>query len=220
MLGARPELTSSAPALLVFVRAREARADAARLLGTGDAQAIREYILSYGIWAPVMSALLMVLQAVLAPVPAFLLAFANGLAFGAFRGGVLTLASATLAAILCFGIARGLGRDAVIGLVGRRVIAKTDRWFERWGWWSIPLARLLPLISFDVVSYAAGLTSIRFRSFLAATVIGAAPASFAYSYLGERAPGLLKSLFAVSALVVLASVVSLILRRARSRAGA
>ncbi len=59
---------------------------AAALLGRGDVSGLRDYILSFGLWAPVISALLMVLQALVAPLPAFVLTFANGLAFGTFWG--------------------------------------------------------------------------------------------------------------------------------------
>ena len=56
---------------------------AAAILGRGDVAALRDYILSFGVWAPVVSGLLMILQALVAPLPAFLITFANGLAFGA-----------------------------------------------------------------------------------------------------------------------------------------
>lgn len=52
------------------------------VLASGDASALRDYILSYGVWAPVVSTALMVLQALAAFVPSFLLGIANGLAFG------------------------------------------------------------------------------------------------------------------------------------------
>ncbi len=70
---------------------------AAGILGQGDVAGRRDYILSFGVWAPVVSALLMILQALAAPLPGFLLAFANGLAFGAFWGGMLSFVSAALA---------------------------------------------------------------------------------------------------------------------------
>jgi uncharacterized membrane protein YczE len=71
---------------------------AVAILGRGDVAGLRDYILSFGAWAPVVSALLMVLQALVAPLPAFVLTFANGLAFGTFLGGMLSLVSASLAA--------------------------------------------------------------------------------------------------------------------------
>src|SRR5215218_7804347 len=61
------------------------------ILGRGDIAGLRDYIVSFGLWAPVASCFLMVLQALVAPVPSFLITFANGLAFGVFWGWLLSL---------------------------------------------------------------------------------------------------------------------------------
>ncbi len=188
---------------------------AAAILSRGDVAGLRDYILSYGLWAPVVSTLLMVLQALLAPLPAFLLTFANGLAFGAFWGGILSLASATLAAAVCFWLARSLGRRPVEALVGRTGLVTADRWLLRWGAPAVLVARLVPVVSFDLVSYAAGLTRMRFVPFVIATVIGAAPASFAYAYLGEQAPRLVWALMVVFVVVLTFTVVVGAVRRRR-----
>jgi uncharacterized membrane protein YdjX (TVP38/TMEM64 family) len=94
---------------------------------------LRDYILSFGAWAPVVSALMMILQALAAPLPAFLRMFANGLAFGAFWGGLLGLASASLAAAISFWLARPLERGPVKTLVGKTGLESADRWFARRG---------------------------------------------------------------------------------------
>ncbi len=101
---------------------------------------------------------------------------------------MLSLGSATLAAAISFWLARALGRGPVEALVGKAGLESADRWFERWGAYAVLVARLVPVVSFDVISFAAGLTRMRFGGFLAATAAGAAPATFVYSYLGERAP--------------------------------
>ena len=49
------------------------------VLASGDIEVVREYILSYGAWTPLISATLMALQAILALLPSFILDFANGL---------------------------------------------------------------------------------------------------------------------------------------------
>lgn len=188
---------------------------AVAILSRGDVVGLRDYILSFGLWAPAVSALLMVLQALMAPLPAFLLAFANGLAFGALWGGALSLASATLAAAVCFWVARSLGGRPVEALVGKAGLEAADRWLARWGAYAVLLARLVPVISFDVVSYAAGLTHLRFRAFIVATVVGAAPASFAYAYLGEQAPRFVWALSAVFVVVIVVALIVSLMRRRR-----
>lgn len=168
------------------VRAELGRALA--VLTSGDGAAIGDYLLSYGVWAPVASLFLMVVQAVAAPIPAVLVAFANGLTFGVFWGGLLTVAGQTLAAMVCFGIARALGRGPVEALAGKLGLTAADRWFAQWGARGVVLARLVPGISFDVVSYGAGLTGIGFGPFVVATVVGVAPQAFLYAYLIREAP--------------------------------
>jgi uncharacterized membrane protein YdjX (TVP38/TMEM64 family) len=194
---------------------REETNRAVGILGRGDVGALREYILSFGAWAPVVSASLMVLQALAAPLPAFVLAFANGLAFGAFWGGMLSLVSAAGAAALSFWISRLLGRTPVEALVGASSLGSADRWFERWGVYAVLAARLIPIVSFDVVSYAAGLTRMRFWGFMLATTVGMAPATFLYSYLGERAPQYVQILLVAFGVVIAAAVIAAVVRRSR-----
>ena len=74
-------------------------------------------------------------------------------------------------------------------MVGKSALARADQFFARWGAWAVLIARLIPILSFDVISYAAGLTRIRLLPFLGATIIGRAPATFVYTYLGYRTPG-------------------------------
>ena len=185
------------------------------VMGSGDTQVLRDYILSYGAWAPAVSAALMVLQALAAFVPSFLLGLANGLAFGAFWGGMLSLVSAALAAAISFGIARALGRAPIEALVGRGSLGRADGWFERHGAYAVLVARLIPVVSFDAISYAAGLTKMGFWRFLGATTIGMAPATFVYSYLGERAPRLAGVLLVVFGIFAAAAVVGAVIRRRR-----
>lgn len=113
-------------------------------------------------------------------------------------------------AAVCFYIARLLGRDAVEKLTSRTSLKQIDEFFEKHGRLSILIARLLPFISFDIVSYAAGLTSMSFGSFFIATGIGQLPATIIYSYVGGMLTGGAKMfvtalllLFALSALIVL-----------------
>ncbi|WP_243638245.1 TVP38/TMEM64 family protein [Rubrobacter taiwanensis] len=186
------------------------------ILGRGDIDGLRDYILSYGLWAPVASSFLMVLQAIAAPVPSFIITFANGLAFGTFWGWMLSLFGHTLAAAVCFWISRALGRVPVEILVGKAGLQSADRWFARWGTYAVFAGRLIPGISFDVISYAAGLTRMRFSSFLLATALGIAPQTLFYSFLGRQAPEYV-GLFMVFSVVVVAGVVGTAVYRRRKR---
>ena len=145
-----------------------------------------------------------------APLPAFLLTFANANLFGWWKGAVLSWSSAMAGAAVCFYIARLLGRDVAEKLTSRAGLKQIDVFFERHGRMSILIARLLPFMSFDIVSYAAGLTSMSFGSFFIATGIGQLPATIIYSYVGSMLTGGAKLfvtglllLSAISALIVL-----------------
>lgn len=140
-----------------------------------DQHAIERFIDSYGAQAATVSFFLMILQAIIAPLPAFLITFANASLFGAFWGAVLSWSSAMAGATLCFYIARILGRDIVEKLTGKTVLQSMDTFFARYGQHTILICRLLPFVPFDPISYAAGLTSIRFRHFFLATAIGHRP---------------------------------------------
>ena len=159
-------------------------------------QRFREYLLGFGVWAPLVSAVLMVFQAVVAPLPAFVLTFTNGLLFGWAWGAVLSWSSAMVGAMLCFWIARALGRPVVERLVGgSKSLEVSDLFFTRYGNRTILITRLLPFVSFDIISYGAGLTPITIRSFLLATGIGQLPATIVYSYLGQNLTGSIQVLF-------------------------
>ncbi|AFS79634.1 putative membrane protein [Gottschalkia acidurici 9a] len=175
-----------------------------------DVEVIKEYILSFGVWAPIISFLLMIFQSVAAPLPAFLITFANAGLFGWVKGAVLSWSSAMAGAALCFYIARLYGRNTVEKLTGKFALESLDGFFERYGKYTILIARLLPFVSFDVVSYAAGLTSMSFWSFFWATGIGQLPATIVYSYVGGMLTGGVKKfvtglliLFALSILIFL-----------------
>ena len=125
------------------------------LLSGTNVEQMRGYLLGFGAWAPAISALLMVLQALVLPVPSSLLTLANGLLFGTFWGAVLSWSSAMVAAVVCYAISRALGRPVAARLVGEGALRFADCFFERYGRHALLIARLIPGVSFDVVSYAA-----------------------------------------------------------------
>lgn len=88
--------------------------------------------------------------------------------------------------VISFGISRFFGRGFV---EGRGMTGRLDRYVEEHGVVLIFVLRLIPLVSFDAISYAAGLSGIRFRGFFAATALGMLPGTFAFVYLGGAQAG-------------------------------
>lgn len=173
-----------------------------------DVEAIKGYILSFGIWAPVISFLLMIFQSIAAPLPAFLITFANAALFGWVKGAILSWVSSMVGAIVCFYIARIYGRNTVEKLTNKFALQEVDKFFDKYGNYAILIARLLPFVSFDIVSYAAGLTSMGLWSFLWATGLGQLPATIVYSYVGGMLTGGYKTF--VTGLLILFSLSILI----------
>jgi uncharacterized membrane protein YdjX (TVP38/TMEM64 family) len=153
---------------------------------TADFERLKIFILSFGIWAPAISIGLMMLQAIIAPLPALVLVLVNAWAFGWFWGAFYSWLGGLLGAALCFYIARWYGRPAVEKLFGAQKVARVDNFFRRYGKYAVFIARLTPVLSFDLISYAAGLTAISTGAFLWATALGQLPAVILYSILGNN----------------------------------
>lgn len=176
------------------------------IFSMADVTLIREYILSFGIIAPLISFLLMIFQSVVFPLPAFLITFANASIFGFFYGFLLSYLSSMAGAAVCFYISRFLGREQAEKLTSKRALKDIDGFFTKHGKYAVLIARLLPFMSFDIVSYAAGLTGISFWAFFLATGIGQVPAAFVYSYVGGMLTGGTK-MFVTALLTIFALLV-------------
>ncbi len=178
-----------------------------------DVNVIKGYILSFGIWAPIVSFFLMIFQSLVAPLPAFIITFANAGLFGWVKGAILSWSSAMAGAVLCFFISKLYGRDVVEKLTSKFALEKVDVFFDKYGKYAILIARLLPFISFDIVSYAAGLTSMSFWSFFWATGIGQLPATIIYSYVGSMLVGSVRT-FVVGLLILFSlSILAFMLKK-------
>lgn len=151
-----------------------------------DRERVQRAIDGAGVWAPLVYLAFLVVQAVIAPLPAPAVAIAGGYTFGVVEGFLLTWAGCLIGGVFSFGISRLFGRDFVAGSARA---ARLDRYVTEHGVVLIFVLRLIPLVSFDAISYAAGLSGIRFRSFFAATALGMLPGTFAFVYLGGAGTG-------------------------------
>ncbi|APX73347.1 hypothetical protein BTM29_06210 [Companilactobacillus allii] len=183
------------------------------MLAKLDIKAIRDYIESFGVWGPLISTFLMIFQSILAPLPAFILTFANAYLYGWYFGAALSWFSAMLGALLCFYIARGVGRPFAEKIVTKNALAKMDGFFDEYGNYTIIILRLLPFVSFDEVSYGAGFTDMKVGSFLIATGIGQLPATIVYSFVGGSLGGNKMMMFIALISFIILIVVSLVARK-------
>ena len=137
-----------------------------------------------GPFAPFLYMLIMAATAVFVPIPGPPLYVIAGAIFGPFLGTVYAVAGSVAGAALAFLLARFLGRDYVESLVGRHVVICCEC-SEGLLTKIVFFSRLLPIISFDVISYGAGLTRMRLRNFTLATLLGFIPMTFLYHTFGS-----------------------------------
>jgi uncharacterized membrane protein YdjX (TVP38/TMEM64 family) len=187
------------------------------LSGSISAANVRSWVDGYGAVAPlVFIAVSASLTVVLFPGP--VLAAASGLLFGTALGTPVSICAATLGATIAFCLARWWAHDAVVALAGPRILA-LRAWIGRRGFLTVLYARIAPGVPYTLVNYAAGLTPVALRSFVAATAIGVAPRAFAYTALGGSLGNLNspEAFVAVGVLVTMAIVGALLARRDLTR---
>ncbi len=139
--------------------------------------------------------------------PGPLLAGASGVLFGTALGTPVSIAAATLGAVLGCLLSRTLGTRAVERLGGPRVLAARD-WATRRGFTGVLLLRLAPGIPYNLVNYCVGLTGIPVLVFAVGTAIGTAPRALAYTALGGQLGSFdsAESIAAIALLVVMGAL--------------
>lgn len=137
-----------------------------------------------GIYGPLAVIGLMVLAVIASPIPSGPIAVAAGALYGTLWGGIIVIIGALLGAFAAFGAARYLGFDAIRRSENPilKYIARPRSQFDLM--LIVFGSRLIPFISFDAVSYAAGITCLSFGRFALATCLGVIPVCFALAAMG------------------------------------
>lgn len=139
-----------------------------------DVPAISAYLRSLGAWGAAASIGLMIVHAFV-PFPAEILTLANGMVFGPLWGVAITWVGAMCGACLSFALTRTFGRGFAARLLGPAQMQRLDAWSQERAALPLLVSRLIPLISFNLINYAAGLTSVTWWSFLWTTAVGILP---------------------------------------------
>lgn len=172
-----------------------------------DGHALRQFVMGLGLAGPLAIVALMMLAILVSPIPSAPIALAAGALYGHAWGTGYIALGAELGALAAFGLARLLGRDVLQRWLGGR-LPQTRLGSQGALMAIVFVSRLLPFISFDVVSYAAGFTALTWWRFALATLAGILPASFLLAHFGgEMATGELdRIMYAVLALGVLTAI--------------
>lgn len=150
--------------------------------GVPSAADVQERIADAG-WAAPVAFVGIYALVTLAPVPKNALSAVGGLLFGLGQGVALVFAAAMVGALAAFWLGRVLGRSAVERLTNARV-RDVDELIARRGLLAVILVRLVPVVPFTAINYAAGLTAVRVRDYTLGTAIGMVPGTIAYVALG------------------------------------
>ena len=173
-------------ACLLSPTVRDTFGEGLQLLWNRDLDGLRQWGTEQGWWAPLLTGILMVVQAIAAPVPAVLVTATTSFLFGPFWGGLYSIFTANVAAAICYGLGRGYGTLITDSLVSRQAVEKYESFFQKHGALTVLIARLIPFVPFDPISYVAGMVRMPFWKFFWATMIGQFPAGMAYSYLVQQ----------------------------------
>lgn len=145
-------------------------------------ESFKEKIDSFGIWGPVVYIVLYVLRPLIL-FPAAVFSASAGAIWG-LKGLTFLLVGANLSAIAEFIIARYFAREAVEKLIKGK-FSSVDQAVEKKGFVTVLLIRLIPNVAWDIQNLALGLTKVKFRDYVLATLIGILPGSFALVYFGS-----------------------------------
>ncbi|HEY9300797.1 MAG TPA: TVP38/TMEM64 family protein [Phormidium sp.] len=153
------------------------------LLGGINPAQLQLWLQKAGIWAPIIYIVIYALATILI-IPSTALNLTGGAIFGPWLGTLWTSIGAIVAAIVAFIFARTSGRE----FVAHRLAGKwqaMDAEMQQGGLFYMFAIRLLPIIPYGLVNFAAGLTSIPFRDYLLGTILGTVPGILPFVLLGS-----------------------------------
>jgi uncharacterized membrane protein YdjX (TVP38/TMEM64 family) len=178
------------------------------------------------VWAPLAYVAIYTIATALA-LPGSILTIAGGAVFGFWGGSLLTTIGANLGASAAFGLSRMLGREGVERFAGRR-LKGIDSATEQHGFLGLLVLRLIPLVPFNALNFGSGLTAIKWRDYILATLIGIVPGTLVYTFFADalvqgstQAGAAARTrLWIAAALFLLLSVVPLVARKLGMRSPA
>lgn len=181
---------------------------------------LRAFFERRGALAPVLYALIVMVEVIVAPLPGTLLYLPGGAIFGGFLGGTLALIGNVAGAGVACQLVRSIrGRAATGSLFAREGLREYEEVLAQRGLWIVALLRVNPLTSSDLVSYAAGFTNMRVTSVMIGTLVGMAPLCYGQAYLAREIftafPWLVWPM-AVACLVYLVVVIAIVRRLGRA----
>jgi uncharacterized membrane protein YdjX (TVP38/TMEM64 family) len=151
----------------------------------GDHEEVRNQIDELGFWGPVLILALAVLHAVVF-YPAEIVDAAAGFAYGFFPALALMTVGWLLNGVICWAIGRSVARPLLDRWFGERRFERVERSIERGGATLLIAMRMIPILPFSIVSYAAGAARVPLGRFVWTTAVGYLPITALSVYFGTR----------------------------------
>ncbi len=145
---------------------------------------IRQFVFGFGILAPIIFILIIILQVLFAPIPGQVAGLAGGYIFGAFWGTAYSMVGLIIGSLIVFYLARKLGRPFVEKVVDKKTLKKFDKIIKKKGLPLLFIIYLLPGLPDDLVCYIAGLTNIKIKNLVLVSAIGRLPGFVVLSLVG------------------------------------
>jgi uncharacterized membrane protein YdjX (TVP38/TMEM64 family) len=175
----------AALALTGMLFAIEPIRDAVSAAFSGDLGEMRSELDSLGGAAALVLIGIALVHAIV-PFPAEFPTAAAGFVFGFALGFPLMVFAWTLSCLVAYALARGIGPPLLDRLAGKERMEATDRLIARGGWPILLAGRLIPVVPYNLVSYAAGATRVPLGRFTWTTAVGVAPLTALTALLGQR----------------------------------
>ena len=159
--------------------------DAVSAAFAGDLGEMRSELDSLGAVAALVLVGIALVHAIV-PFPAEFPTAAAGFVFGFAIAFPLMVAAWTLSCLVAYALARGIGPPLLDRLAGKERMEATDRLIARGGWPILLAGRLIPVVPYNLVSYAAGATRVPLARFTWTTAVGVVPLTALTALLGQR----------------------------------
>jgi uncharacterized membrane protein YdjX (TVP38/TMEM64 family) len=168
------------------------------VLRTGDQAKVAAWVAQFGYWGPVLVVVVMVAQMFLVVINNALLILVSILAYGPWRGGLLAWVGVLIASSVGYWLGRALGEPVVQRLLGEKNEKKVADFVEQYGLGAVALARLMPIVSNDAISFVAGAMRMGYFRFIGVTAVAVIPLISLLAYLGQNSDRLKTGLLWVS----------------------
>ena len=181
--------------------------EAWQLLRAGDKEKTAEWVRQFGFWGPAFIILFMIAQMFMVVVNVLAIIIITILVYGPVWGSLIAFSGIMLASAIGYAVGRFAGKRLVHKLISEKAAKKVEVQVNRYGLWAVAIARVIPIISNDAISFVAGSIGLGFWKFLIATSAGVIPLICLIAFIGDDKDSLKTGLFWLTGIGVTAFLI-------------